>query len=783
VHDSAPLVLLTQDSLQGRVRLDEGCAALVLGGRPWQQHAWAHECEGNPSAQSIGLRSSHLAYVIYTSGSTGQPKGVMLEHSNATHFVAWAKSAFAPTLLRNTLFSTSINFDLAVFELFVPLSSGTSVTIVNDALSVIPETDVSLINTVPSAASALLDTCMIPPSVRSMNLAGEALKRSLVERLFATTSIESVANLYGPTETTTYSTWVRMERRDGFVAHIGQPIANTKIYILDRHLQPAPIGVTGELYIGGAGVARGYLNRPELTAERFLADPFSDAPGARMYKTGDLARWRADGNIEYLGRTDFQVKIRGFRIELGEIEARLAEVPGIREAVVLAREDSPGNKRLVAYVVGDALEPATLRAQLGQQLPEYMVPSAFVALERLPLTPNGKLDRRALPAPEGEAFAQRLYEAPVGEIEQTLARLWGELLGVERVGRGDNFFELGGHSLLAVRLISRLRQQGAELELQTVLDTRDLQAMASRIAQPNVGMLPNEVVAIRAGSSGRPLFLVHETSGQVLSYKRLARFLDADMPIYGIQAEPSAIADGTTLEELAARYASAIRSVQTQGPYRLAGWSAGGVLAYEVAQQLLGQDESVEFVGLIDSFVPAGRLIDLDTQGKLRTLLQYLRPDVDPREIDRQCRAVDLAIAVDRCRLRGWLTLTLAEVERLFTMNSRLDHANARYRPRPLSAPVCLFTAEKEPSADPSNGWAFLGGANLRIESVGGTHWTILLEDTWAERLAAAVSRRLATPNLDNVARHADRGVAIFRPDNAEAIAHADAEPVSRPEC
>ncbi|MGH8082209.1 MAG: non-ribosomal peptide synthetase, partial [Lysobacter sp.] len=266
-------------------------------------------------------------------------------------------------------------------------------------------------------------------------------------------------NNYGPTETTVVATSGRLHADDRAI-HIGRPIANTSIYLLDVHGEPVPVGATGEIYIGGASVARGYLNRAELTRERFLDDPFAGKEGARMYRTGDLGRWLSDGSIEFLGRNDHQVKIRGFRIELGEIEARLAKQPGVSEAVVHVREDSPGDKRLVAYLVGTALpQTADLRAALARELPDYMVPSAYMTLERMPLTPNGKLDRRALPAPEGDAFAQQLYEEPLGDIENNLAAVWMELLKLPRVGRHDHFFEIGGHSLMATQLVSRIRRE------------------------------------------------------------------------------------------------------------------------------------------------------------------------------------------------------------------------------------------------------------------------------------------------------------------------------------
>ena len=472
--DSTPRALLTESSL--RVLPETVVPTLCLD----DEAAWAAGEEGNPSP--AGLSCNHLAYVIYTSGSTGQPKGVAIEHRNAVNFIAWAKESFCREELDNTLFATSINFDLAVYEIFAPLSVGTSITIVADVLATGAGSPVSLINTVPSGIQALVQTGGVPASVRTINLAGEPLKRGLVERIFADTGVSCVANLYGPTETTTYSTWVRMPRETSFLAHIGRPVANTQVYVLDKHLQPVPVGVAGEIYIGGDGVARGYLNRDELTAERFLADPFAPAAGARMYKTGDLGRWRPDGNIEYLGRNDFQVKIRGFRIELGEIEATLAGCEGIAEAVVVARESAAGDQRLVAYVVPRAGVPisiADLRTTLTQTLAEYMVPSAFVTLNALPLTPNGKLDRKALPAPDDSAVVAREYEAPIGDAERTIATIWQDLLGLQRVGRHDHFFELGGNSLIALQLVSRLRRAlGVEVSLRDLFARPILASLA-----------------------------------------------------------------------------------------------------------------------------------------------------------------------------------------------------------------------------------------------------------------------------------------------------------------
>ncbi|KPY62990.1 Syringopeptin synthetase A, partial [Pseudomonas syringae pv. solidagae] len=495
LQDSAPAAVLVQTATQGLLA-DVSVPVINLDLSDWQD-----ESVQNP--QVAGLTSAHLAYLIYTSGSTGLPKGVMIEHRNTVNFLTWAHAAFDAgtnnSALEKTLFSTSLNFDLAVYECFAPLTSGGSIEVVKNVLELQHgEHDIGLVNTVPSALKALLEVDGLPESVHTVNVAGEALKRSLVESLFEKTGVQRLCNLYGPSETTTYSSWVAMDREHGFAAHIGKPVGNTQFYLLDEQRQPVPMGISGEIYIGGAGVARGYLNRDDLTAERFLNDPFSQNPAARMYRTGDLGRYLQDGNIEYLGRNDDQVKIRGFRIELGEIDARLAKHPAVHEAVVTAREDIPGDKRLVAYYTlaagHDLVDTESLRSHLQEKLPEYMVPVAYVALAELPLTPNGKLDRKALPAPEAGALISRGYEAPQGETETQIAAIWQELLGVEQVGRHDNFFELGGHSLLAVSLIGHMRQLGLSADVRVLFGQPTLAALAAAIGGSTGIVVPANLI-------------------------------------------------------------------------------------------------------------------------------------------------------------------------------------------------------------------------------------------------------------------------------------------------
>ena len=405
---------------------------------------------------------TNLAYVLYTSGSTGKPKGVEIEHRSVVAFLTWAPEIFTAEQLAGVLASTSICFDLSVFELFLPLCCGGKVILAKNALG-LPNlqaaSEVTLVNAVPSAIAELLRINGVPPSVRTINLAGEPLTNQLVEKIYQTGTIERVFNLYGPSEDTTYSTFTVVEKGTRKSSSIGRAIANTQVYILDSYLQVVPIGVPGELHIGGAGLARGYLNRPQLTKQKFIPNPFSDRPGDRLYKTGDLVRYLPDGNIEFIGRIDNQVKIRGFRIELGEIEVSLAQHPQVNEVVAISREDIPGDKRLVAYVVCHPEKPTVneLRDFLKTKLPEFMVPNAFVLLETMPRTPNGKVNRRALPAPEGlRPELEATYVMPETELEKRIEAVWKDVLKLDKVGIYDNFFDLGGHSLLVVQVRSQL---------------------------------------------------------------------------------------------------------------------------------------------------------------------------------------------------------------------------------------------------------------------------------------------------------------------------------------
>ncbi|PQQ33035.1 non-ribosomal peptide synthetase [Photorhabdus luminescens] len=556
-----------------------------------------------------------LAYIMYTSGSTGTPKGVMVPHQAVVRLVI--NNGYAEIGPDDRVaFEANPAFDASTFEVWAPLLNGGTLVVIDHTTVLTPKAFVQALQayriTVMWLSVGLFNrlAAELAPALAQLKIlivGGDVLDPHVIGQVLRDSPPQQLLNGYGPSEGTTFTTTYRITALSSGMTQIpiGRPIANTRVYLLDVYGQPVPLGVVGELYIGGAGVACGYLNRPDLTAERFLVDPFSDLPDARMYRTGDLARYLPDGNLEFLGRNDQQVKIRGFRIEPGEIEARLVEHSTVQEAVVLVLGDGQ-DKRLVAYVVARQDEGLanSLRIYLSAILPDYMVPSAFVRLDDFPLTLNGKLDRHALPAPSNEAFARQIYEAPQGETETVLAAIWCELLSVEQVSRYDNFFALGGHSLLAMRMINLIANHGFICTLNDLFQFPVLSELAAKMTSDTLSQPRNSAISVRLGGTGLPLFFVPSGMGDYSYVFGLSQQLHSGYPIYALPWPSISEEPMSAMEEQAARMIHFMKVVQPEGPYQICGYSSGGILAYAIAQQLLYSGEAVNFLGLIDTPVP-----------------------------------------------------------------------------------------------------------------------------------------------------------------------------------
>ncbi len=703
------------------------------------------------------VQPSNLAYVIYTSGSTGKPKGVAIEHRNTVTFLTWVNSVFSAAQLKGTLASTSFCFDLSVFEIFAPLSCGGTIVLVDNILhlaSTIAAQEVTLINTVPSAIAELADINGIPATVTTVNLAGEPLKTPLVKQIYKTGTVQKVFDLYGPTEDTTYSTYAL---RDLEKATIGRPINNTQAYVLDSNLQPVPIGIHGELFLGGDGVARGYLNRPELTAERFITISLGQHGSKRVYRTGDLVRYLPSGELEYLGRMDNQVKIRGFRVELGEIESAISNYEDVREAVVQAYDEG-NTKRLVAYVVSTSqstVKTADLRKYLVTKLPDHMIPSLFVQLERMPLTPNGKVDRKALPAPETSLSTERTgFEGPKTETERVLVEIWGELFGIENISIHDNFFELGGHSLLAIRMLRGIKERfGQSPPLAVLFEAGTVKELAESLATSLWEESESSLVPIQTKGTNPPLFCFHAGGGNVLFYNDLAKHLGKDQPVYGLQARRigGRQVAHDTVEEMAEFYLSEITKFQPEGPYYLCGSSFGGFLAFETAQILQRRGKEVGLVALFDTNAPGYPILLNQTTPIRKKIYLYVRRFQHHHAslvgLGRGERLPYVISKLKKKRLKFERKLRKAYLkvlgsyylkfrnekhlpERYIQLESKIGKANSRYRPEKYSGTVTLFRAEKQPLGilpDATLGWQGIA-ANLEIHEVPGHHGSIVSE-------------------------------------------------------
>jgi amino acid adenylation domain-containing protein len=787
ISDSRPVALLTQTRLQAQLPeidgptllLDSAQCCQMLGTQP----------DHNPGGFAL---PGQLAYVLYTSGSTGLPKGVMVEHRNVVNLILHHIKLCEFTKFDRVMQFASFGFDTSITEIFPALSVGAQV-VLRPAYLMVPDSRFVdflrrhqiTIADLPTAfwhqwASEVAQHRSMPDaSLRLVIVGGEKAEQRHLQAWFAAPAMQQVRwiNTYGPTETTIYATAIRYAQTNDVPPHeipIGAPVANTRVYILDQHLQPLPIGVAGELYIAGSGVARGYLNLPDLSAERFINDPFSADPNARMYKSGDLGRWLEDGNIEYLGRSDFQVKIRGFRIELGEIEARLSACDGVREALVIAREDRNGDKRLVAYLIphpGSQLVVASLRQQLLTTMAEYMVPSAFVTLDAYPLNPNGKIDRKALPQPDLAAVVTQEYEAPQGRVETMVAGIWQDMLELARVGRQDHFFELGGHSLLATQLISRLKQTlDVDVALHDLFAYPTLSGFAARIQTPTTPNATPNLLQIRRANNMKTLFFIHDGTGGLGYVHKLLPSLDADMTVYGLL--PSGLAEGetplATIEEMAALYLRQIRTVQPRGPYHLLGYSAGGMVAYEMANQLLGMDQRIAFLGLIDTLfdssatlrpqsatpAPGTALTGIDVEvmdaiESIKAISDQMAPGMI-EELTRFGHQAGIDALLLRFRAEGWIAadMDVGLIRRFLAVGRAITIALDSY-PRPhIGIPMVLFAAIEQRHVGRRSPSQSFERHNVRHIGVPGNHFT-MMDEANLPILGSAIAEQLA--GLDNL--------------------------------
>ena len=574
------------------------------------------EPAGNPPAPALERCSGDLAYILYTSGSTGVPKGVQIPHRAVVNLFSSMRREPGLTAEDTIVAAVTYSFDMSVPELLLPLILGARVVIAPDGVpadgprlaALLQSSGATFLQAAPTTCWLLIEAGWEKSPNLKLLVGAEAWSAELAVELLP--RCQSLWNMYGPTETTVWSAVSKVE--PGAPVLIGRPVSNTTFYILDEHLSPVPRGVPGELYIGGDGLARGYLNREELTAERFIKNPFSQEPGSRLYKTGDLTRYLPDGRIEFLGRIDHQVKIRGFRIELGEIEAVLKKHRTIREAVVTVREDTPGQKRLAAYYVPrghEAPSTAELRAFLSRKLPDYMTPTVFMALDAFPLTPNGKVNRAALPIPAtGRSVPEEAAPLPVNSLELQFTEVWEELLGVKPIGKRDNFFELGGNSLLALRMVGRIEKLcGSRPRLAELFRDATIEHLVTTLLLQEDERLHAPVVKIYPEGTKTPFFFLHgDFSGGGFYCQNLARHIGADQPFFLLQPPGPETGAGMTVGEMAQHHLSVLRRVQPRGPYRLGGYCNGGVVAFEMARRLCKEGEGVDLLALVEAIVPTG---------------------------------------------------------------------------------------------------------------------------------------------------------------------------------
>jgi amino acid adenylation domain-containing protein len=758
LEDAQISILLTQQELLKNLNIPAINKIICLD-TEWK--IIAQESKENFRSNVVG---ENLAYLIYTSGSTGKPKGVMIPHHAICNHMLWMQATFSFQETDKVLQKTPFSFDASVWEFYAPLLTGGQLIIAEKGghqdsaylLKLMSDQQVTIVQIVPSLLQMLLEQGGIEAckSLKHIFCGGEPLSVVLQQSLLSKLNV-NLHNLYGPTEACIDATfWTCKDEINQEIVPIGRPIANTQIYILDSHLQPVPIGVPGELHIGGLGLARGYFHRPELNNDKFISNPFSNQPGARLYKTGDLVRYLPDGNIEFLGRIDHQVKIRGFRIELGEIETALSQHPDVLNSVVITSTDSFGSNCLIAYIVTQQqplISSGIWRDFLKAKLPDYMIPSNFVILDHLPLTPNGKVDRKALSTLSVNRNIDSDQQiSPRTPLEYKLVEIWEEILKVSPIGVTENFFDLGGHSLLAIRLIAAIEQKlKCNLPVVSLFREGTIEKIATLLEQEKPSSNLDVLIPLQTKGNLPPLFLIHQAGGYGLSYsvlaEKLAKELDKQRPIYAIQARGL---DGKqppldTIEAMATSYISAIREIQPSGPYLLGGHSLGGLIAFEMAAQLETGGEQIAHLLIMDTHPPLATDEITNSLEDDAGILCFIVEQIGLHFQKTINIAYEELATLDQESQFEYVLQTLQHYEvippdsgrnliaGLINVYKANLQASLIYQPQPVKSPITVFKtaslAEQFPN-DPTLGWRKLTCEKVRVCCVTGEHQTMLKE-------------------------------------------------------
>jgi amino acid adenylation domain-containing protein len=711
LSDSAAAVLIVSEKYKGHYQ--SNAKELVL------EKEWASLSQYLIDEPAINVVGDDVVYILYTSGSTGNPKGVQIQHSALVNFLYSMQKQPGVASADKLLAVTTVSFDISGLELFLPLISGAQVIIADSdtakdgraLLDIIKAEGVTIMQATPYTWRIMLEAGWDSSNPIKVLCGGEALPKELAERIAKQAA--SLWNVYGPTETTIWSTINEIKADDELIT-VGRPIDNTSIYILDNFQNPLPAGKAGEIYIGGDGVAKGYLNQPVLTAEKFVADPFSQIPNAKMYRTGDMGRFLANGEIECLGRIDSQIKIRGYRIEAGEIEHHLVSQYNVKEAVVIARADKNGIDKLVAYLVikdgyqgeSDIAQIKGWRAELRNLVPEYMVPDDFIIVPAMPLTPNGKIDKKAL-ANQNVKLAEsiNLFVAPRTDIERLVAEIWSEFLEIDNIGIYDNFFELGGHSLIAVQVMTRIEKlTGKRLPLAALFENSTIEKLALMLEMDGKSIVWDSLVPIKPTGHKMPIYIVHGAGLNVLLFNALAMNMDEDQPVYGLQAKGLNGIDEplSDLVEIAAHYNESIMAQNPTGPYALAGYSFGGIIAYEMAKQFEAMGKEVKMLAMFDTYAYRSPFYDpVATQyikrGKF--FMRKVKYNLMFKDGVAETLAHNALAIKRRLKQTVWKIAKDDEQQGFFGYSNKIDEMNIqaekRYRLTPYNIKVELFRAEK----------------------------------------------------------------------------------------